>query len=461
MGNRAHVGSHHLDAANIEGCPVEMFVRPRFAIRGLPCGRPIYHAPLAADEKPVCLMHSRDPEKNEQDFWKEYERLLQDVCEDVADFSGFVFTGPMHETVFVKPCSFQRAIFLNDVDFWAANFQHNVDFWGATFNGNVSFNMGSFGGVANFTDVRFAGAVEFKMAHFQWDNSASTVNFGLIFTGVRCEKPEKVTFYQVNLSNAVFHNCDVSKFDFSDVTWRRRSNGKQMVYDEVISLDYVYNVDSDLNPLKGVVVGRALDSRGSDPRNYRLIAELYQQLKKNYDERRDYTTAGDFHYGEMEMKRLTSSRRNRALRWLHINLGLAAWYKYASDYGESYVKPWSWLLLVVFVFMLLYPLVGLQLDRSRSNPSVASQPIGAIEARPKLTYWHPLQGSSDTHSPRQARLALIGHSLLATLYIAAFQKDLTYQPSYPWGHLLALVETLLTSTVGGLFLLAVRRQFKR
>jgi hypothetical protein len=36
-----------------------------------------------------------------------------------------------------------------------------------------------------------------------------------------------------------------------------------------------------------------------------------------------------------------------------------------------------------------------------------------------------------------------------------------YQPSYPGGQLLALAEVLLTSTLGALFVLALRREFKR
>ena len=47
------------------------------------------------------------------------------------------------------------------------------------------------------------------------------------------------------------------------------------------------------------------------------------------------------------------------------------------------------------------------------------------------------------------------------LYIAAFDKDLVYEPSYPWGRLLALIQVLITSTLVALFLLAVGRQFRR
>jgi hypothetical protein len=68
---------------------------------------------------------------------------------------------------------------------------------------------------------------------------------------------------------------------------------------------------------------------------------------------------------------------------------------------------------------------------------------------------------SSSHPLWRARLALVGHSGMTSLYVAAFQKDLTYQPSYPSGRLLAVAELLLTSTLGALFLLAVRRQFKR
>ena len=60
-----------------------------------------------------------------------------------------------------------------------------------------------------------------------------------------------------------------------------------------------------------------------------------------------------------------------------------------------------------------------------------------------------------------ATLAFFGHSLMTTLSVAGFQKELTYQPAYPWGRALALLELLLTSTLIALFLLALRRQFRR
>jgi hypothetical protein len=50
---------------------------------------------------------------------------------------------------------------------------------------------------------------------------------------------------------------------------------------------------------------------------------------------------------------------------------------------------------------------------------------------------------------------------MTALSVAGFQKELIYQPAYPWGRALALLELLLTSTLIALFLLALRRQFRR
>ncbi len=72
------------------------------------------------------------------------------------------------------------------------------------------------------------------------------------------------------------------------------------------------------------------------------------------------------------------------------------------------------------------------------------------------TYIHAYKGHAWI-----ATLAFFGHSLMTALSVAGFQKELIYQPAYPWGRALALLELLLTSTLIALFLLALRRQFRR
>jgi hypothetical protein len=166
----------------------------------------------------------------------------------------------------------------------------------------------------------------------------------------------------------------------------------------------------------------------------------------------------------MEMKRLRSRHRNRALRWLHQNSGLAAWYKYASEYGESYVRPLLWFGGILALFMVLFPIYGLRPREKPQAPeptSRQSRPV-AEGQMPELSYTNYIRyGSAEPRGPQITCRSLLGHSLMTTIGVASFQRDLAYEPSYPWGRLLVILETILTSTLLALFLLAIRRQFRR
>jgi hypothetical protein len=231
-----------------------------------------------------------------------------------------------------------------------------------------------------------------------------------------------------------------------------------------------------------------------------LVAELYQQLKKNYDDRRDYWTAGDFHYGEMEMKRMATPQPNRLSHWFaeeiksflasekqhfvarwakkrgysernfhvfrrewHRHLGLAAWYKYASEYGESYGRPALWLAGFLLLFMLLYPISGLHpaIRAGGAQPAVYDS-VSRDAGAPELSYHnYILYGSLQRGGEKLSFPALLGDSLMTSVAVAALQRDPAYEPSYPWGRALSWFELVLTSTLIALFLLAVRRQFRR
>jgi hypothetical protein len=307
---------------------------------------------------------------------------------------------------------------------------------------------------------------------FRHDTDGRDDQPGPVFTSTKFAKPGEITFYRTYLGQALFHLSDVSQVNFSAVTWReRRRSKKRMVFEENADLEHE--------------AAKALQStEGSkDKRNYGFIAQLYQQLKKNYDDRRDYWTAGDFHYGEMEMKRLSTHRENCFLRWRWQHLSLVASYRYASEYGESYVRP-AWLLVLVLLsFGLLYPMAGLRYESILHSSSVASAPVDPVDsytnaqgmvsrqdlintARPiqvsVLTYRNPYGNTEQRNSGGwRTRLHLVWHSLLAAILVPLFQRDLVYEPAYPWGRVLAVLETTLTSTLFALFLLAVRRQFRR
>ena len=433
--------------AETAGCPVEMS-------EGRRCGRPIHSVRAEFDKRPVCLMHSRDPDKEDDAFQKEFERILKAEGEGTADFTGFVFPRAGYAgREFTAQCVFFQTTFTQQADFTGATFTEKADFTLATFTQEASFNLAKFTQEAKFRVARFtqradfSGAklekeADFRLAAFGTDAWFQETKFrnddqgiGPIFSRARFEKPERVEFYQTYLGQALFHNCDVSKFVFSNVEWRKRKNGQRMVFEEVVSLED--EATEALKPPEG----------SADERDYGLIAELYQQLKKNFDERRDYWTAGDFHYGEMEMKRLSSRRHNRVLRWLKQTLGLTALYKHASEYGESYKRPAAWVGIFLLLFMLAYPDVGLQRN------DVIPTPTSEIHYKNFFQFLeeHP-----------KGAWAFFGHSLMTALSVMALQRELEYQPVYPWGRpLLTVFELVLSYILIALFLLAVRRQFRR
>jgi hypothetical protein len=80
---------------------------------------------------------------------------------------------------------------------------------------------------------------------------------------------------------------------------------------------------------------------------------------------------------------------------------------------------------------------------------------------PSLTYRSVWPSLSPLHDKIWAELKLLGKSAFTTIDTASFQKNSEYLPTYPSGRGLAILETLLAATLFALFLLAIRRQFRR
>lgn len=607
-------------------------------LSGNSCRRPIHNAP-EHDPQPVCIMHSNDPDKSDEDFQSEIERILDEAEKTgtVANFSRFVFpSSDFHGRTFNPACSFLFAVFtdrsnflkttfdgaanfvgtkfvrraafigakfnrdaafsgtkfdgnanfglaqfagnanfvasvftqaasfvqaefsqrasfdeavfgqkaefngsqfVRGADFQAAIFTQDAIFRGVTFAGDAGFSRAVFSGRALFKIARFSGAATFRDARFRHDLSAEP---GLDFTDVRIEHPESIEFHGADLGQALFHNTDLTKVDFTLVKWRDRGRVRRYrrtrrwycmrrfvavrgrrawlerwellarlvrprmprlcLFEEDVNLGWApvlrlserrfarrslsdliagayhqlkedYKVGADfraasdwrrfnanMRRLHGrfgwvwvqAVWALQLLDKTTDARNYSLIAETYQQLKRNYDAKGDYWTAGHWHYGEMEMQRLQSRCIWKPLCWLWRHLNLVALYKYASAYGESYMMPLIWLVFFVAAFAFLYPISGIEFNLPVGNTS------GWLGYADWTTFFH-----AHPNEHPSGFWGMILHSLMTSISVAGFQRELRYTPSYPWGRLLALFELLLTTTLGGLFLLAIRRQFKR
>ena len=153
------------------------------------------------------------------------------------------------------------------------------------------------------------------------------------FRWANFEAPEKVRFQHVNLGQARFLETPLDKVQFIDVDWDERA-GRRCVYDEIAHEE------------EGV------------KKNYALIAQLYRQLKKNYEEQRDYPGAGDFHYGEMEMTRRQQWKESKYFSWF-----LTWAYKLLSGYGERPGRAIAWALGILLVPAFCYYWFGITLNR--------------------------------------------------------------------------------------------------
>jgi uncharacterized protein YjbI with pentapeptide repeats len=478
-------------------CPIHMGGRDAFL-----CGREIYSG--GPDEQPVCLMHSKTQNKQSgklfDAFWLEFEKILEEAGENEAHFERFVFPQVNLRgrefraacnfgfVTFMQDADFSRVIHRNEANFSGAVFMLDATVSGAVFRQSAYFNGTAFNGEAHFAgtffkmEASFRGASFAGLAHFSAAHCNELANFsGATFTGEarfvdtkfsetsdwrncvfldRAEfrrtqfdprtpghpsavfasasfaKPDEINFDDVDLGRVLFHKCDPSQLRFNaSVRWGRREGSQRLViFEEIIPGDQEY--------VTGLWWNRQ--------RDYSAVAQVYQQLKKNYDARLDYWTANEFHFGEMEMKRLTgptSGKLPGMRQWLHRNLSLVAFYRWFSDYGNSYLKPMLWLLLIMALTAALLPIPGAGLKREKAKC-----------AETYTSVWR----AADHWTPNLwAEARLLGKSAITAVDTATFQKGAEYSPAYPWGRVIAIAETLLTSTLFGLFLLAIRRQFKR
>jgi uncharacterized protein YjbI with pentapeptide repeats len=256
----------------------------------------------------------------------------------VAFHKGATFTEATFEdraiferTHFGADTSFDEATFKNEADFEKARFSESASFHKASFQSGANFAQSQFEGGVDFNAAIFGGATDFSLAHLAKETSFSKVQFGegtqfnstiipdkisfdgasladnfrfspfclpdAEFTSLTLPRVGNVTFEKVDLSKASFLDTNLELITFRDVKWARPASGfgalfrgSRCLYDEL-------RPATDLN--------RSLVAT----RDYEKIAENYQQLVLNYEKKRDYDSAEDFHVGEMEMRR--KKRGNR------------------------------------------------------------------------------------------------------------------------------------------------------
>lgn len=325
------------------------------------------------------------------------------------------------ETKFTQPASFERTVF-NEVRFGDIEFNQDTQFKNTRFNGWAEFSKTKFIGKTHFERAQFSHLTVFSEAVF-----GENVSFS-----VQVNERNRLAIRGSDLSKVKFYGSNVENIEFQDSKWIESKAYRWKITDEPPSIEII-------KELRMWIESKACSWKWLDERpsvkiyKQRLIKlgearRLYRQLRLNYDKVGAYEIAGRFYVSESEMSYLVLSP---VYRWIHP-LGL---YKWASKYGQSISQG----ALVMFGLALFFTIFYFVF--SALHPIWFREPPKIFGAQNMITLswwesvWMGLQGSKP--------LADLGLS----------PKTITY-----W---IVLIEGFIVPTQVGLFLLAVRRRFRR
>jgi uncharacterized protein YjbI with pentapeptide repeats len=306
-----------------------------------------------------------------------------------ADFSEAIFKGSANfqAAEFLGGVgAFWSTIFERDVNFVATQFRLGAHFWSTIFEKEVDFSKASFypgaghwsDQGASFSGTTFAGQVSFAGATFKQETRFEETTFqagarfhghgnprmygpgrtislfdfraGVTFDRAWIEKPELFFFQSGHLRPSWFVGLDgIQKMNFANVEWYgvTRSINEHTLEDEIDAVNHPH-----------------------EPTRYRLLADTCRQLSLNAEQNRDYSSAGEFHYWEMDATRKGnwSFFRNvgpkvflekESLRnfWKHFGI-ITTLYWALSGYGERPKRAFWVLIGLCAAFAVLYMLLG-------------------------------------------------------------------------------------------------------
>lgn len=357
-------------------------------------------------------------------------------------------------STFLGPTSFERAQFKGNVTFFGSHFKNTVDFSVVRFGADANFRTNELGTEADFRESRFVERVHFSSARSITGTDARFdrgfrigANDGAValqnaqIGGPSLIEPEKLeadagppsiadlrktnveslAVAGVNLSDCKFENAHrlsdlaiegASEFSSSPrffqwppalstrrkviaeerAWWVRKGKGKWRLSDEGPSQ-------------KGIGRGRDI---GEANRSAALnVAASYRALRRGLESRRETELAGDFYYGEMQMRRKGSEGF-----WLR---SLLAAYWALSGYGTRAFRSLAWLVVVVTAFMAMFN----QLNVVRGNTvGLSLSDAFWLSLGSAINFFKPPPDSFNLN-PTGEHLTIVLH-LLSVLLVALF-----------------------------------------
>lgn len=404
-------------------------------------------------EKKYCILHDTNENKNIELFngvLTAYKKIVTTSKRDmIFNEVHFPVSFELKDAIVENRLIFNESIFYGDIELSKKSFKKKVTFRHCIIKGIANFNFSNFLDEADFGQSKFINQVTFKNAIF--DNSVGfwktefhshtvfvrtrfrehavfmTSTFPLSpyyirFMNTHFEKPNLTLFADLNLSGTLFRWTDLTEIKFENVKWPTTPkilSARRYVADEF----YDWRSDS---------------SNYSPNEYFDYVQDIYQQLKRNYEERRSYAEAGDFFYGEMECRRKGNQNSKYLPTWTNL-------YRFSSGYGQRYIRSGLILLFLIMLFSSAHMIFGLQPNNSNSK-------------------YHQIHYSSKfDFTKTRTYLSDLGATMIYCIEVLTREgeQDRLFKPITMNGEALNVTLSIIVYAQMLLFVLALRRHFKR
>lgn len=371
-----------------------------------------------------------------------------------ANFSGVEFSdfASFDSAEFQYGATFSGARFNKQANFRGAQFLFGSCFFErARFNGETTFEACKFTDHVIFQESVFAGRAFFSPTenHKNYTGPMFMEAALVSFRDIIVLPPGEIIFRETDLRRCLLLNTDVRKIQFSNVTWPQ-------IKDSFELSGYLRRYQKKLPSIGAQIprflrlclwkirqrwpqVGRRVcvydelfhfkrTGLQSGPRKHPWpqIERLYRQLKQHYEDQRDFRRANDFHYGEKE-----ALRKNPETP-VDLRALLTA-YWLVSGYGERALRPFIWLVALLFGCAGCYLLVGLKGIRTWDTTEM-------------LSFWNPGDWLQALHYSLQAMTFARGEAVAIPMGYARFVHT---------------IQGIIGPLLVGLFALALRQKLKR
>lgn len=367
--------------------------------------------------------------KNGKNYFKSY-KILNDTDKDFFIWDEFVSRGitySKNNNITFFNCEFTDSV--NFTTFREGENSYNAKFYfdECTFHSDFTTHTNfasldfTYCEFMNFIQIFPSNVQDFKIRYCKFHDTLRYDNDNSINCKIKiqdCEFRKEVYFDLLNLSDQFrVYNSDLTNFSFLKTNFlESKFEGCWFDFNSLI-------IENDLSK-----------KIGEDSRYISNVIEMFRKFEIIFDNQKNYEYAGEFHKHRFELARKFSSKKS-------LKFWLLSLYKYFSKYGESYVRALIWFLIFFVSFTIVYLFSGL-------NFTDHNGPVTIFYLKPENQF------------------NFLNDFCLAAIYslnnVIPFKKDLTYiTAANGWTTLFTILESFILTILASLFVIGLRRKFKR